>query len=69
MPIRSSISFGKAFSINSCNAGTNKLYPTFTIKKLTTIAAIGSNTLHFSPKKIAPDMPTRVPIEERASER
>ena len=38
-----------------------------TIKMLTTIAAIGSRTLHFVPKNIAPDIPINVPIEERAS--
>ena len=39
----------------------------FTMKKLTTMAAIGSRTVHLPPSRMAPPIPRAVPMEERAS--
>ena len=65
--IFSSVWTGRELSNSSSTQGLSSCIETFMIKKLTIIAAKGSNTLQFSPRRIAPPIPTKVPIEESAS--
>ena len=62
-----SISSGSDFSSSSLMLLMIILRETLIMNTLTTMAAIGSRTTHLSPRKIAPPIPTAVPIEEKAS--
>ena len=65
--ILSSTSLDNDFSSSSSTHGFTRSMATFIIKTLTMNAAMGSSTLHLSPKNIAPAIPMSVPIDENAS--